>query len=80
MTNPLLVSIAFGCTALADLVWVRWHAAVAARRPHAAACWSVAIFALGSAFTLTVVEKDLVAYLAALAGAYCGTYWALKGE
>lgn len=78
MTDAVLPIAAFVLTALCDCAWGHWHASVADCRPHAAASWSVVIFACGSVFTLTIVERNPIAYVAALAGAYCGTLWAVR--
>ncbi len=80
MTNLLLPIAAFVCTGVADVVWVRWQQSVATGHPHAAAAWSVAIIVCGSVLTLTIVDKNPIAYLAALAGAYAGTWWAVHAE
>lgn len=76
--NWVLALSAFIATAVADLFWVRWQRAITVHHAHRAAMWSVGVFALGSAFTLTVVEKDWEAYLAALCGAYVGTWTAAR--
>lgn len=70
MLRFLLVFLA---VALADVCWTLYFQKVAAKAAHASAFWSAAIVAL-SAYTITEYTQSRWLILAAVMGAYAGTW------
>lgn len=69
--------LVFISTAIADVVWARYTLAVTAKSPLRAACWSALIILLGS-FTVTQYVHDWRMVFPAAAGAFIGTWLAVK--
>jgi len=60
-----------------DFCWAKYVTHISDGTPHRAAFWSTAIM-LGSAFSTISYVADRWALIPALAGAYVGTYFAVK--
>jgi hypothetical protein len=69
--------LVFLATLLADVCWTLYFQRVAAKRAHASAFWSSAIIALG-AFTITEYTRSPWLILAAVLGAYIGTWLTVR--
>lgn len=66
-------ALVFLAVALADVCWTKYMQKVAEKLAHASAFWSAAIIALG-AFTVTEYVQDRWLIVAAILGAYVGTW------
>jgi hypothetical protein len=66
-------ALVFLAVALADVCWTLYFQKVATKAAHASAFWSAAIVALG-AFTITEYTQSRWLILAAVLGAYAGTW------
>lgn len=66
-------ALVFLATLLADVCWTKYFQQVAAKAAHASALWSASIIALG-AFTITEYTQSRWLILAAVLGAYAGTW------
>lgn len=79
--NPWVVAVGvFVAAALGDMAWARWSQAVRDRRPLAAANYSVALAAFGSAGLVAALTVSLWMLLASLAGYWVGTYGAVWAD
>jgi hypothetical protein len=67
----------FCVTIAVDFAWSKYMLEAAAKRPHHAAAWAVAILLLGSISVLVYIG-DRWTLLPMAAGSYVGTYWAVK--
>jgi hypothetical protein len=73
----MIYILVFISTFVADIVWARYIAAAAEKRPLHAAFWSAAIIGLG-AFNVTQYAHDWTTVFPALIGAFLGTYVACR--
>jgi hypothetical protein len=78
MTQEYLVLIAFACGVATDIVWAKWHAAVARSAAMSAANWSVLIFGTNIAYTVLVVERQWASVAAYAVGAWAGTFCVVR--
>lgn len=69
--------LVFGATLLADVAWANYTIGVADRRPFLASAWSAIIILLG-AVTVLVYTKDPLMVFPAAAGAFAGTWIAVR--
>ncbi|HTI84049.1 MAG TPA: hypothetical protein VL614_26650 [Acetobacteraceae bacterium] len=74
--NPLVALGVVLATALTDALYVMFTAAVAARRPIAAANWS-ATWYLVSSFAVISYTSNVVYVVFAAIGSWCGAYLSL---
>jgi hypothetical protein len=74
--NFVLVALAM---AAADWCWTKYFLHTAAGRAVSAAFWSTAIIGV-SAFSVTSYVEDKRLIVAALIGAWVGTYFAVRGS
>jgi hypothetical protein len=74
--NPLVAAGVVVATAATDALYVRFTAAVAARRSVAAANWS-AMWYLVSSFAVISYTSNVVYVLFAAIGSWCGAYLSL---
>jgi hypothetical protein len=74
--NPLIAVVVVLATAATDALYVRFTAAVASRRPIAAANWSAAWY-LVSSFAVISYTSNAVYVLFAAVGSWCGAYLSL---
>jgi hypothetical protein len=68
----------FAAVFVADLAWARYTVSVAAGRRQPAAAWSAAIVVLGAVSLIGYAHNPLLV-LPAAAGAYLGTWVAMRG-
>lgn len=74
--SPLIAAGVVLATAATDALYVRFTAAVTARRPVAAANWSAAWY-LVSSFAVISYTSNAVYVLFAALGSWCGAYLSL---
>ena len=74
----LLSAVVFLGAAGLDYATARYFAAVAARQPHHAGMWSVAMYLVGSLGYLSVVEVSAWLMLPQCLGLYAGTQLAVR--
>ena len=74
MTSLLVISVAFLCGFLMDLIWALCVHAVTSRKPLTAANLSAALYACTIVSTVLIVEKCFVAVAAYIVGGWLGTY------
>jgi hypothetical protein len=74
--NPLVAVGVVLATAATDGLYVRFTAAVAARRPIAAANWSVTWYIVSSFAVISYISNAIYVLFAAL-GSWCGAYLSL---
>jgi hypothetical protein len=75
----LQVFLAFGSVALLDYVWAKYTYAMTSHKPVLAGAYASAIFGLGGAAVLTYASNPWM-LVPAVAGAFVGTWVAVKGE
>lgn len=69
--------LVFAVTALADVAWTKYMIKVAEKNARSAALWSAAIVGMGSFSVLQYTANHWMA-VAAVLGAYVGTYFTVK--
>lgn len=74
--NPLVAAGVVLATAATDALYVRFTAAVAARRPIAAANWSATWYIVSSFAVISYTSNAIYVLFAAL-GSWCGAYLSL---
>jgi hypothetical protein len=79
MIVELQICLAFLSVAALDFVWAKYTYAMTGRRPIAAGLYASAIFGLGGVAVLTYATNPWM-LLPAVAGAFVGTYIAVRDE
>lgn len=71
--------LVFLATTFVDVAWTKYTLAVAAKHAVRASLWSTIIVAVG-AFSVLSYTQDNLALIPAAAGAFVGTFWAVRRE
>lgn len=78
MTEFLLGIVVFVAAVVLDYAYVRYQESVSAKREHAAARWSVALYAIGSVGWMTILDASKWYMIPECLGLYVGTVVAMR--
>lgn len=75
-----LALLVFCAAAALDVATVRYYQAVQVKRKHAAARWSIAMYAIGAIGFVSVVQVSLWLMVPECLGLYAGTWLAMRHD